>query len=68
MLNRARPVFIDETASSTNMVRLRGRCPRGEPLIGAPFVIDGAMNGSTFRTYVEGAWRRHCIAGTKSVP
>src|SRR5262245_57748322 len=29
----ARPVFIDETATSTNMVRLRGRCPRGERLI-----------------------------------
>ncbi len=75
MLNPARLVFIDETASSTNMVRLRGRCPRGERLIGsiphghrktitlvaglrhdrivAPFVIDGAMNGSTFLTYVE---------------
>ena len=70
MLNPARLVFIDETASRTNMVRLRGRCPRGERLIGsvphghrktitlvaglrhdrivAPFVIDGAMNGSTF--------------------
>src|SRR6266542_668495 len=75
MLNPARLVFIDETATSTNMVRLRGRCSRGERLIGsvphghrktitlvaglrhdrivAPFVIDGAMNGSTFRTYVE---------------
>jgi len=27
-------VFIDETATSINMVRLRGRCPRGERLIG----------------------------------
>src|SRR5438046_7597491 len=75
MLNPARLVFIDETATSTNMVRLRGRCSRGERLIGsvphghrktitlvaglrhdrivAPFVIDGAMNGSTFLTYVE---------------
>src|SRR6266540_5156091 len=75
LLNPARLVFIDEAGSSTNMVRLRGRCPRGERLIGAvphghrrtitlvaglrhdrivaPFVIDGAMNGSTFRTYVE---------------
>ncbi|MGZ5569363.1 MAG: hypothetical protein ACXWKG_20310 [Limisphaerales bacterium] len=24
----------DETATSTNMVRLRGRCPRGERLVG----------------------------------
>lgn len=30
----ARLVFIDETATSTNMVRLNGRCPRGERLIG----------------------------------
>ena len=33
MLDPARLVFIDETATSTNMVRLRGRCPRGERLI-----------------------------------
>src|SRR6266536_3367788 len=81
MLNPARLVFIDDTASSTNMVRLRGRCLQGERLIGsvphghrktitlvaglrhdrivAPFVIDGAMNGSTFLTYVE-----RCLAPT----
>src|SRR6266516_7568313 len=81
MLNPARLVFIDETATSTNMVRLRGRCSRGERLIGsvphghrktitlvaglrhdrivAPFVIDGAMNGSTFLTYVE-----RCLVST----
>ena len=35
MLNPARLVFIDETASSTNMVRLRGRCLRAERLIGS---------------------------------
>jgi hypothetical protein len=29
MLDPARLVFIDETATSTNMVRLRGRCQRG---------------------------------------
>jgi transposase len=27
-------VFIDETAATTKMVRLNGRCPRGERLIG----------------------------------
>jgi len=75
MLNPARLVFIDETAVSTNMVRLRGRAPRGVRLIGyapfgewktvtfvaglrhnkmtAPMVIEGAMNGETFRAYVE---------------
>jgi transposase len=29
-----RLVFIDETGTSTNMARPRGRCPRGERLIG----------------------------------
>jgi transposase len=34
MFDPARLVFIDETSTSTNMVRLRGRCRRGERLIG----------------------------------
>src|SRR6267143_6792258 len=34
LLDPARLVFIDETAVSTNMVRLRGRAPRGVRLIG----------------------------------
>jgi transposase len=33
MLDPARLVFIDETATSTNMVRVRGRCLRGERLV-----------------------------------
>jgi transposase len=33
MLDPARLVFIDETATSTNMVRVRGRCARGERLV-----------------------------------
>lgn len=33
-LDPDRLVFIDETGTSTNMGRLRGRCPRGERLIG----------------------------------
>ena len=38
MFEPARLVFIDETAVSTNLVRLRGRAPRGVRLIGsAPF-------------------------------
>ena len=32
-LDTTRLVFIDETAITTNMVRARGRCPRGERLI-----------------------------------
>jgi len=34
MFDPARLVFIDETAASTKMVRLRGRCPRSERLVG----------------------------------
>jgi transposase len=34
MLDPARLVFIDETAASTKMVRLNGRCPRGARLTG----------------------------------
>jgi hypothetical protein len=34
LFDPARLVFIDETATSTNMVRLRGRCLRGERLVG----------------------------------
>lgn len=38
MFDPARLVFIDETAVTTKMVRLYGRSPRGEELIGrAPF-------------------------------
>lgn len=33
-LDPDRLVFIDETGTSTNMARLRGRCPRGQRLIG----------------------------------
>ena len=68
-------VFIDETWTKTNMVRLRGRGPRGQRVIGtapyghwktstflaglrhdrivAPLVLDGAINGESFRAYVE---------------
>jgi len=35
LLDPAHLVFIDETAVTTNMVRLNGWSPRGEPLIGA---------------------------------
>jgi transposase len=34
MFDPARLIFIDETWTSTSMVRLHGRCPRGERLIG----------------------------------
>jgi transposase len=35
MFDPARLVFLDETAASTKMVRLRGRCPRSERLVGS---------------------------------
>jgi len=75
MFDPARLVFIDETCTTTSMVRLRGRCLRGERLVGyaphghwktltfvaglrrrrmvAPFVLDGAMNGTTFVAYLK---------------
>jgi hypothetical protein len=46
MLDPARLVFIDETAVSTNMVRLRGRAPRGDRVIGT--VPLGAWETITF--------------------
>jgi transposase len=46
MLDPARLVFIDETAVSTNMVRLRGRAPRGIRVIGT--VPLGAWETITF--------------------
>lgn len=45
-LNPAQLVFIDETWATTNMTRLRGRCPRGERLIAA--VPHGHWRTSTF--------------------
>jgi transposase len=46
MLDPARLVFIDETAVSTNMVRLRGRAPRGTRVVGT--VPLGAWETLTF--------------------
>jgi transposase len=46
MLDPARLVFIDETAVSTNLVRLRGRAPRGIRVIGT--VPLGAWETITF--------------------
>ncbi len=45
-LDTTRLVFIDETATSINMVRLRGRCPRGERLIS--HIPQGAWKTITF--------------------
>ncbi len=64
MLDPARLVFIDETAVSTNMVRLRGRAPCGVRLIGRvplgkwetiTFVAALRHNKMTAPMVVEGA-------------
>jgi hypothetical protein len=64
MLDPARLVFIDETAVSTNMVRLRGRAARGVRLIGRvplgewktiTFVAALRHNKMTAPMVIEGA-------------
>jgi transposase len=45
-MNPAQLVFIDETWATTNMTRLRGRCPRGQRLVSA--VPHGHWKTSTF--------------------
>lgn len=45
-MDPAQLVFIDETWATTNMTRLRGRCPRGERLVAA--VPHGHWKTSTF--------------------
>ena len=46
MLDSTRLVFIDETAVSTNLARVRGRAPRGDRVIGT--VPLGAWKTITF--------------------
>ena len=63
MFDPARLVFLDETATSTNMVRLRGRCPHWKTItfvaglrrraVVAPLVLDGPMNATIFVTYLK---------------
>jgi len=64
MFDPARLVFIDETSTTTAMVRLRGRSPRGKRLIGyAPhghwktitFVAGLRKRGMTAPFVLEGA-------------
>jgi len=64
MFDPARLVFIDETAANTKMVRLSGRCPRGERLVGrvphghwktVTFVGALRCNGMTAPLVVDGA-------------
>ena len=64
LLDPARLVFIDETAVSTNMVRLKARAPRGVRVIGTvplgawetiTFVAGLRHNKMTAPMVVEGA-------------
>lgn len=63
MLDSTRLVFIDETAANTKMVRLSGRCPRGERLVGRvphghwktiTFVAALRRNGMTAPCILDG--------------
>src|SRR4051812_16443266 len=69
MLDPARLVFIDETAVSTNLVRLNGRAPRGERVIGSvplgtwktiTFVAALRHNKMTAPMVVAGAMTARC--------
>jgi len=64
MLDPARLVFIDETAVSTNLARVRGRAPKGDRVIGTvplgswktiTFVAALRHNKMTAPMVVEGA-------------
>ncbi len=55
MFDPARLVFIDETSANTKMVRLYGRCARGERLVGhAPQALeDDHLRGRATSTWHE---------------
>ena len=64
MFDPARLVFIDETAANTKMVRLHGRCARGERLVGhvpqghwktITFVAALRRNGMRASSTVDGS-------------
>src|SRR5664280_363362 len=72
MLDSTRLVFIDETAANTKMVRLSGRCPRGERLVGRvphghwktiTFVAALRHNGITCLLVLDGGNDRRNIPG-----
>lgn len=61
MLEPARLVFIDETSANTKMVRLYGRCARGERLVG--HVPQGHWKTITF----VAALRRHGMVASQTI-
>ena len=61
MFDSARLVFLDETAANTKMVRLSGRCARGERLIGR--VPQGHWKTITF----VAALRRNGMRASRTI-
>ena len=61
MFDAARLVFIDETSANTKMVRLSGRCARGERLVG--HVPQGHWKTVTF----VAALRRHGMRAARTI-
>jgi transposase len=61
LFDPARLVFIDETSANTKMVRLYGRCARGERLVGR--VPQGHWKTITF----VAALRRHGMAAPQTI-
>src|SRR5579864_2397462 len=61
LFDPARLVFIDETSANTKMVRLYGRCARGERLVGR--VPQGHWKTITF----VAALRRHGMAASQTI-
>ena len=65
MLDPARLVFIDETAVSTNLARVRGRAPKGDRVIGT--VPLGAWETITFVAALPGLSGFPCVSGRLNV-
>ena len=88
-------MFLDETGSTTNLLRRYGRAPRGARVhdhapcgrwqtstflaalrvtgLIAPGVFDGAIDGESFRAYIDlvfldRSWCRLCSQATSSSP
>jgi hypothetical protein len=58
MFDPARLVFIDETSANTKMVRLYGRCARGERLVGPVPLEDDHLCGRAASPWHE---RPDCV-------
>ena len=61
MFDAARLVFIDETSANTKMMRLHGRCVRGERLV--DHVPQGHWKTITF----VAALRRHGMRASQTI-